>query len=75
MTHRRKGSADGEFVLFLFAVMFTVAAGIGGCNLGYKTSTDDSQKAAVEAGVGEFVIVDPATGTSEFRFKKCGEAH
>jgi membrane protein implicated in regulation of membrane protease activity len=51
-------------VLLALAIMLVVAWQIIRHN-----ATRDWQAQAVEAGVGEFVIVEPGTGKSEFRFK------
>lgn len=39
-----------------------------GYYVGNKLERNDFQKRAVEAGVGEYIIVDPYTGESQFEF-------
>lgn len=70
----RRGSVDGEvfFMLGLFALVMCGACLFGGFCMGAGEREQYDEAKAVEAGVGEFVIVDAATGKSEFRFKKCG---
>lgn len=63
----RKGSADGDFI---FGLCVSGIAGICACFAVYGITNASWNQHCVEAGVGEFVIVDPATGKSEFRFKK-----
>jgi hypothetical protein len=61
-------SDNGCGLLILLLMSFVVSAATGYC-LGIRDGTDNAQKAAVKAGVGQWVI-DSKTGSTRFSYGK-----
>lgn len=66
--------ADGCAAI-VAAIALTCAIAFGGWRFwgfdnGLKVGRNEMQKEAVEAGHAEYVITDPATGATEFRWKE-----
>lgn len=56
--------------LGLFAVIAFFAALIIGIVIGWNAAMEDAHRSAVEAGVGEFQVVDESNGDSAFRWRR-----
>ena len=56
--------------LGLFAVIAFFAALIIGTVIGWNAAMEDAHRSAVEAGVGEFQVVDESNGDSAFRWRR-----
>jgi hypothetical protein len=61
------GNGDPGFYIFL-VISGVLASGMIGAVLQDKATTRYIHREAAEAGAGEYVIVDPATGKTEFRW-------